>query len=1035
MPDHLSPGVYDDLVDLFLREQIDQLEARNLRAALTDVDPADIPHRVAQAVHRWVERSLGDIRGDERLEAGVALSQQLLSALRDAVPNAVLTGDELASPLQRLTSIEELLPDGKPRTIEQPLTPLRDTVLMTNARGEPGVGREILAEIASADRIDLICAFIRWTGIRELLPALTRHVETGRQLRVITTTYTGTTEPRALQALQALGGQVKVSYDISTTRLHAKAWLFHRANGHSTVYIGSSNLTFSAQVTGLEWNVRAGQQSNPALVDKFEATFSSYWANPQFEPFETERFGKALRKQTPDDDVALTPFDIQPYPFQRQILEKLRVDRRRGHPHNLVVAATGTGKTVMAGLDYRELKAHLPRARLLYVAHRKEILNQSRATFRHILKDGAFGELWLAGRRPVRWEHVFASIQTLDRNDLSALATDHFDIVIVDEFHHAAASSYREFLDYIRPVHMLGLTATPERADNLDILHWFGGRIAVELRLWDALEQELLSPFHYFGIHDGSDLSTITWRRGKGYGYDRTELTNLYTADHIWVSKVLQAVTGKIGDPKKMRALGFCVSIDHARFMASQLNRANLRAVAIVADTLPEEREDALKRLRSGELQAVFTVDLFNEGIDVPAIDVVLMLRPTESATVFLQQLGRGLRRAEHKDVLTVLDFVGHQRKEFRFDQRYRRMLGRSRTELISDIDQEFPYLPAGCHMELDPVVSEIVLDNIRRALPTAWPRRVQELRELGDVSLVDYLNQTGLDLDDIYRANHYWTEIRRAAAHLPAAGPDGEAKLGRGIGRLQHIDDLERLEFLKGVAASKTPPAVDDLNEHQQRQLQMALLTVFSPRKGDFTSLQEATDALWAHPELLTEFSQVLDLLDDQVVHLHQSLNVPSPVPLQIHAHYSRDEVLAAFGASSVTAPLPLPSGVYWHEPTQTDIFFVTLQKSEGDFSPTTRYKDYAISDNLFHWESQGATAVRSATGQRYLNHRERGTRVALFVRTAKSSGSNRTLPYFCAGLANYVSHESDRPIAITWQLETPLPGDLFIEYRAAVA
>ena len=580
MYDNLRPGVYDDIVDFFLRDRLNELDERVLYAALADIDPADVPHRIAQAVQHWVERLLNDLPGNKRLDAGVALSQQLLSVLRDAAPDAVLSDDALVSPLQPLTAIERVAPDGNRRAIERPLTPLRETVLMTNARGEPGVGREILAEIPSADRIDLVCAFIRWTGIRELLPALRHHVQSGRELRVITTTYTGTTEPRALKALQDIGGQIKVSYDTSTTRLHAKAWLFHRHNGHSSVYIGSSNLTFSAQVTGLEWNVRAAQQSNPGLVGKFEATFSSYWANPQFEAFHLERFQVALNRQA-RESIDLTPFDIQPYPFQRQILEKLQVDRSRGYPHNLVVAATGTGKTVMAGLDYRTLKAQLPRARLLYVAHRKELLEQSRATFRHILRDGAFGEFWLAGERPNHWDHVFASIQTLNNNDVFDLAPDHFDIIIVDEFHHAAASSYERLLDRVQPIHLLGLTATPERADNLDILRWFDNRIAVELRLWDALEQELLSPFHYFGLHGGSDLRNVTWRRGTGY--DPTELTNLYTGDHIWAGKVLQAVTEKIGDPYRMRALGFCVSIDHAKFMADQFARTGLLARAITS--------------------------------------------------------------------------------------------------------------------------------------------------------------------------------------------------------------------------------------------------------------------------------------------------------------------------------------------------------------------------------------------------------------------------------------------------------------------
>ena len=840
-----------------------------------------------------------------------------------------------------------------------------------------------------------------------------------------------------MEALQDLGAQVRISYDTSKTRLHAKAWLFHRTNGHSTVYIGSSNLTYQAQVTGLEWNVRAGQRTNPALVGKFEATFDSYWANAQFEGFDAEKFASAVER-VDTSTIDFTPFEIEPYPFQRQMLEQLQVERSRGRNHNLVVAATGTGKTILAGLDYRTLRETMPRARLLFVAHRREILEQSRATFRHILRDGAFGELWLAGQRPRDWEHVFASIQTLHRSELTSVAADHFDVVIVDEFHHAAANTYEAVLEHLQPKFLLGLTATPERADEKDILRWFGGRIAVELRLWDALEQELLSPFHYFGIHDGTDLRSVTWRRGRGY--DTDELTRIYTADDMWAAMVLQAVQGKMGEPKRMRALGFCVSIAHARFMAQKFEQAGLRAVSVTADTPPGQRDAVLQGLRDGTIQVLFTVDLFNEGVDVPAIDAVLMLRPTESATVFLQQLGRGLRRTAGKDVLTVLDFVGQQRAEFRFDLRYRRLLGRSRKELEADIEQGFPYLPAGCHLELDAVASRIVLDNIKASLPSTWRRRVAELRELGDVPLGTYLVETDLEVEDIYRNNHYWTELRRAAGHVATDAPADEAKLGRGIGRLLHIDDEERLGFLRELTASGPGPGpgsvrAGDLDPRTARQLHMALLTILSPGRGDYASLQAGVDALWAQPELIAEWSQALATLDDRIVHLQQPLPVLDAVPLQVHAHYARDEVLAAFGISTLMAPHPLQAGVYWHEETQTDLLFVTLQKTDKEFSPTTRYKDYAISERLFHWESQSATSTSSVTGQRYLGQQQGGTRVLMFVRTSKSDGMGRTLPYFCAGFANYVRHAADRPIAITWELESSLPGDRFVEYRAAVA
>jgi len=902
---------------------------------------------------------------------------------------------------------------------------------MTNARDQPTVGNEIAAEIESADSIDLVLAFIRWTGVRDLLPALRRHTEAGRPLRVITTTYTGSTELRALQALADVGAQVKVSYDVASTRLHAKAWCFGRVTGFSTVYIGSSNLTYSAQVTGREWNIRASERRNSDLIETFDRVFETYWADPHFESFVAEQFATATARDV-NDSIA-TPFSIEPYPFQRQILEQLEVERRRGRPHNLVVAATGTGKTVVAAFDYRQLRARLSRARLLFIAHRREILDATRTTFRHVLRDGSFGELWVGGDRPAHWEHVFASIQSLSAGDLQNLDPTRFDVVIIDEFHHAAARTYETLLDHIRPVHLLGLTATPERTDSLDILRWFGGRMAVELRLWDALEQDLLSPFHYYGIHDGTDLSGVTWKRGRGY--DPMELTNVYTGDDLWVSKVLAGVHEKVGDPRRMRALGFGVSIAHCQFLAGRFDQAGISARVVSARSTATERDDALRSLRDGKVQILFSVDLFNEGIDVPAIDVVLMLRPTESATVFVQQLGRGLRRSAGKDVLTVLDFVGHQSTSFRFDLRYRRMLGRSRREIERDVANDFPYLPAGCQLKLDSVAKTIVLDNIRHALPSTWRQRVAELCELGDVPLAGYLHETGLELDDIYQGGRTWTGLRRAAGLATPAPADGEDRIGRGIARLLHVDDLGRIDTYGQLLASPLPPNGADLGDRAARQLQGLLLTLFGPKKGEFTSLEAAASALWHHAPLRAELIELLPLLSEQVTHLHRPLGLLQPVPLQVHATYTREEILGALGASTVARPLPLQTGVYWHEASATDLFFITLQKSEKDYPPTTLYRDYAISDRLFHWESQSVTSAAGTTGRRYLNHRAMGTNIVLFVRTTRTDINGRTRPYFCAGRATYVEHRSERPMQITWQLHDPLPGDVFSAFRAAVA
>lgn len=324
---------------------------------------------------------------------------------------------------------------------------------------------------------------------------------------------------------------------------------------------------------------------------------------------------------------------------------------------------------------------------------------------------------------------MFASIQSLNATGLAHLEPAHFDVVIVDEFHHAAAQSYRALLDHVRPTELLGLTATPERSDGLPILDWFDGRIAAKLRLWDAISQQRLAPFVYYGIHDNTDLRNIPWRRGRGY--DIEGLSNVFTGNDAWARFVLQELEKRVDDLARMRALGFCVSIDHARFMARVFRAAGVAATAIWSDTPDSERRTALTELSARRVNVLFSVDLFNEGVDVPAVDTLLMLRPTDSPTLFLQQLGRGLRRGIGKSACTVLDFAGHHHGEFRFDRRFQALLGGTRKSLAQQIEAGFPFLPAGCHMELDSVATEIVLDSIRTAVPARWTERVDALRQL----------------------------------------------------------------------------------------------------------------------------------------------------------------------------------------------------------------------------------------------------------------------------------------------------------------
>ena len=1023
-------GLYETLVTDALGEQLSALDPRT-HAYLEPLLPADAPDRVALHLGRVIARVLADVPERERVERGVSLARELIALIDAQIAGADASPESPTAPGRVLQGLVGRMPDGTPGLFPRPSIPLLDTLLLTNAPGEPRVGHALPAEVYSADRIDLLMAFIRCSGLRPLTDALRRHCEAGRVLRVMTTTYTGSTEAQALDVLRTLGADIRVSYDTSMTRLHAKAWLFHRRSGFSTAYIGSSNLTHAAH-TGLEWNVRVSGARNPIVIDRVAAVFESYWNSGDFVPYDPAQFAdERERAAGPGPKLLLSPIELRLEPFQERLLEQIAVARAQGHHRNLLVAATGTGKTVMAAVDYVRLRTTLPRARLLFVAHREEILDQSLATFRHALRDPSFGERWVGGQRPRRFEHVFASIQSLNAVGVADLAPDHFDVVVVDEFHHAAAPSYQALLGHVTPAELLGLTATPERSDGLPLLGWFDGRIAAELRLWDAIDQHRLVPFNYFGIHDGLDLTKVPWRRGRGY--DIAGLSNLVTANDVWARMVITQMLARIDDPRTMRALGFCVSVDHARFMARVFNEAGIAATAVWGDSPDEERRDALRALAERRINAVFSVDLFNEGIDVPAVDTLLLLRPTDSPTLFLQQLGRGLRRSHGKGACTVLDFVGRHRTEFRLDRRFQALLGGTRRSLIEQVERGFPFLPAGCHMELDPVAAQVVLDHLRQALPSYLKAKLEALRRLAQggqgVSLRNYLEETGLELADIYSGKS-WSDLCEAAGiAVRPAGPQ-EAELRRACGRLLHVDDRERITAFQNFVAGEFPPAMATLDERSRRLLRMLVAAVTVQALDKKTTLTQACALLWQHPQVLAELRELLGELAGRIDHLHHRLDTHPNVPLQVHARYTRVEILAAFGVGDAAKVAPWQTGVYWAKEARADLLAFTLDKTSGGFSPTTRYRDYAISRELIHWESQSVTRAASETGQRYQTHVERGTSIMLLARLRSDDRA-----FWFLGPATYVGHESEMPMAVTWRLHHPLPGDLFASFAAAVA
>lgn len=547
------------------------------------------------------------------------------------------------------------------------------------------------------------------------------------------------------------------------------------------------------------------------------------------------------------------------------------------------------------------------------------------------------------------------------------------------------------------------------------------------------MEADLLCPFHYFGIQDDTDLTGVAWSGGR---YDVTGLES-QLADNVTRDRlVFNALQEKVGDLQAIRGLGFCVSIKHAEHMAGFFSDNGVPARAVTGRTSSEDRRDALRDLRDGSVKLLFTVDLFNEGLDVPDVDTLLLLRPTESATIFLQQLGRGLRRTSTKPVLTVLDFIGQYRKEYRLEDRFHALTGLNRSRLERHVKQDFPVLPPGCQIMLDRVAKERVLKALKEHLGTNVSVLERELRRYAEVELASYLEASMRDIRDVYRSDRCWISLRRRAGQLVTPVTELERQLTRRMRAFIHVDDRDRAEAYTRLVSGELD-RYDEMSATEQAFARMLFFSLWRDG-GGFETYDEGLAALRTESALCDEVRQIVQYGANRprfVTHRLGGRPQLEAVPLVVNARYTQDEILAALGYASLGGNLPayFREGVAWCEATASDALLVTLNKNENEFSPQTMYRDYALSPSRFHWESQHQVRANSDAGQRYREHRERGSSVLLFTRERRMEEGGLREPYVFHGTAVYAGHQGDAPMAITWDLDYAMPTELYL--RAAIS
>lgn len=1035
----LKDGLYEQIINKGLETE---LSSTDKLSATAPIDSAEASRVLAKYIAEVVEKGLDNVAdngGD--VNSQVALANRIISTIINETKENELDEMTVAERAEQLLALfdkkNSILAIDEKAAIIRPETSIAQSSLFTGAIHEPQMFTELKKEIISCNRIDMLVSFIKWSGLRLIIDELAAFTQNGGELRIITTSYMGATDVKAIEELRKLPNtKIKVSYDTRRTRLHAKTYVFYRDTGFTTAYVGSSNLSNAAISSGLEWNVKVTRKDLPETIDKIAATFESYWNSNEFEYYseeQKERLARSLKaeKYFDNNSAEIYTMDIAPYSYQQEILDKLDAERKvRGYNRNLIVAATGTGKTVISALDYKRFcrqNSDKP-CRLLFVAHREEILKQSMYTFRAVLKDANFGEMFVGNYKPESIDNLFMSIQTFNSQSFTdKTSPDFYDYIIVDEFHHAAAPTYQKLLSYYNPHILLGLTATPERMDGKSILPYFNNRIAAEIRLPEAIDRKLLCPFQYFGVTDSVDLDNLKWAAG---GYDKGELSRIYTLSGMIANRradlVISSLLKYVTDIDDVKGLGFCVTVEHAIFMSDYFNAHSIPSMYLTGHSPEEERKEAKNRLVKGEVRFIFVVDIYNEGVDIPEVNTVLFLRPTESLTVFLQQLGRGLRLSEDKECLTVLDFIGQANKKYNFEDKFAALLSNTTRGVTREIRDGFISLPKGCYIQLEKKAARYILDNIRSSYGNSagLVARIATFEEDTDqqLTLENFLDHYRLDPRSIYKFSSFSRLCARADVTENFEEPI-ENVMTKALSRFACVDSRRWIAFMLRILTNTGYPDFAKLTDIEKRMLRMFYITMWGKAIEDWTAdeVSENIHALLNSPTMLSELIALLRYNYNRIDFIDEPVDLGFDCPLDLHCSYTREQLLVAM---DFMKPSIVREGVKWLPDKNIDVFFITLNKSDKDYSPTTMYQDYSINETLFHWQSQSTTNAEGKVGQRYINHRKNGSKVLLFVREFKNDIYGNTAPYTYLGTANYVSHNGSRPMNITWKLDEPIPA-----------
>ena len=1035
---NISTGVYEQIINRLFLLKLNKVDAERFYIGKKLISKDDAVHILSKYLQHLIEVAFIGTPEDQDVDKYIEFVNLVIRTLGkefnvdDTELDLVDAQKSILTAVIDRTNCEYPDIEKHLRAIT-PVTSLSRSALFFGGRGPADMESELNKEILCADEICWVVSFIKTSGLNLLWNSLKKFTSEGKCLRIITTTYTGATDYDAIARLATLPNtEIKISYDGTQDRLHAKSYIFIRNSGFHTAYIGSSNLSSFALKDGKEWNFKATQFELPQVIENVRNSFESYWCDDTFECFvpgvSDERLKKALGIDWETPLLDFSALDLmRAKDYQQEILEKLDVERNvHGHFRNLVVAATGTGKTVIAAFDFKRYREAHPDCHFLFIAHRQEILHQAMQTFRIVLDDPNFGSIWDGNNEPSNYQHVFASKDTLrNRVDTLQLRADYYDYMVVDEVHHIVAPTYVKLMTCFKPQILLGLTATPERTNEQeDITVFFDGHISAEIRLPAALNAGLLAPFYYYGIPDNVNLSEVKW---SGHGYDIAELSRIYTQNDYRTGLILRKMQEYIGNNQlhKVRALCFCVDKNHAKFMNAKFTLAGLKTDVLTSDDDDRHRNIVKKRLQAGTINYLFVVDLFNEGVDIPEIDTILFLRPTESATVFLQQFGRGLRLHKDKDHLTVLDFVGHSRAEFSYKERFEALIGRHSQNIKDEIEGGFANAPFGCKIILEEKAKEEIIANIEGYLRSLNKGRI--IKEIAAYyklakdafSLKGFLTYSHVPFHKVY-GSMTWGELCQLAGVRKDMSVHAAQIKYAVKKKWLATDSFSYFKQLLRFADSGFKCDTTKFTELEQRYAVMLYYDLYD-NAGSYTSIAQMFNDLASDVLFVQEFKEVVEYLKDKCVAPEKEDNsvYKNWNPLRLHGVYTKAQIQAALGLSTLARKSPSREGVERLKDIKLEAMYVDIIKKREEGSMTA-YKDYAQNREFFHWETQNRVSEGSREAEAYRNGENN---MILFVRQqVEHPDFGCRMGFTYLGQVTMNSIEGSKPMQIVWHLNTPM-------------